>query len=112
MLPEHRLRVVADGASASLLRYESPRTVVITRLRCDAAISDPARTSAQVYVRGQMAERLLWSCRRTRPPPLAPLASIKRSRASAVRRRGPVPHSAMLTRDSQICLAIPTHRLN
>jgi len=48
VLPEHRLRVVADGASASLLRYESPRTVVITRLRCDAAISDPARTSAQV----------------------------------------------------------------
>lgn len=69
-VPEHHFRVVADGAYASLLRYEFPRTVVITRLRCDAAIYDLARTSDQVCVRGQMVERLLWSRRRTRPPPL------------------------------------------
>ncbi len=89
-LPEHRFRVVADGAYASLLRYDFPRTTVITRLRRDAALNDlaPPRTgrrgrprtrgrrlptppelaaavttwtSAQVCVRGQMVERLLWS---------------------------------------------------
>jgi hypothetical protein len=89
-LPHHRFRVVADGAYASLLRYDFPRTVVITRLRRDAALNDlaPPRTgrrgrprskgdrlptppelatgasnwtSAQVCVRGQMVERLLWS---------------------------------------------------
>jgi hypothetical protein len=89
-LPHHRFRVVADGAYASLLRYDLPRSVVITRLRRDAALNDlaPPRTgrrgrprtkgdrlptppqlaaavtdwtSAQVCVRGQMVERLLWS---------------------------------------------------
>jgi hypothetical protein len=89
-LPHHRFRVVADGAYASLLRYDLPRTVVITRLRRDAALNNlaPPRTgrrgrprtkgdrlptppqlaaavtdwtSAQVCVRGQMVERLLWS---------------------------------------------------
>lgn len=37
-LPDHRFRVVADGAYASLLRYQLPRTVVVTRLRRDAAL--------------------------------------------------------------------------
>jgi hypothetical protein len=89
-LPHHRFRVVADGAYASLLRYDLPRTVVITRLRRDAALYDlaPPRTgrrgrprtkgdrlptppqlaaavtdwmSAQICFRGQMVERLLWS---------------------------------------------------
>jgi len=89
-LPEHRFRVVADGAYASLLRYDFPRTVVITRLRCDAALNDlapprtgrPGRprtrgdrlptppelaaqvtnwTSVKVCARGQMIERRLWS---------------------------------------------------
>jgi hypothetical protein len=89
-LPNRRFRVVADGAYASLLRYQLPRTVVITRLRRDAALYDlaPPRTgrrgrprtkgdrlptppelaaavtnwtSVQVCVRGQMVERRLWS---------------------------------------------------
>ncbi|HEX6448674.1 MAG TPA: transposase [Trebonia sp.] len=89
-LPNHRFRVVADGAYASLLRYDLPRTVVITRLRRDAAVYEEAPprtgrrgrprtkgdrlptptelaaqvvtwTSAQVCVRGQMVERWLWS---------------------------------------------------
>ena len=90
-LPDHRFRLVADGAFASLLRYELPRTAVITRLRCDAALYDlaPARTgrrgrprtkgkrlaaplslaaladadwtTVQVCVRGQIVERKLWS---------------------------------------------------
>jgi hypothetical protein len=89
-LPEHRFRVIADGAYASLLRYDFPRTVVITRLRCDAALNDlaPPRTgrpgrprtrgdrlpkppelaklvtnwaTVEVCVRGRMVERLLWS---------------------------------------------------
>lgn len=89
-LPEHRFRVVADGAYASLLRYDFPRTVVVTRLRRDAALNDlaPPRTGrrgrprtrgarlptppelakaaahwtpAQICVRGRMVERLLWS---------------------------------------------------
>ena len=41
-LPDHRFRLVADGAYAPLLRYEFPRTAVITRIRCDAALFDPA----------------------------------------------------------------------
>ena len=88
-LPDHRFRVVADGAYASLLRYPLPRTVVVTRLRRDAALYDPAPprtgrrgrprtkgdrlptldlaasatdwTPDQVCFRGQMVERLLWS---------------------------------------------------
>lgn len=45
-LPNHRFRLVADGAYAPLLRYEFPRTAVITRIRCDAALFDlaPPRT--------------------------------------------------------------------
>jgi hypothetical protein len=45
-LPNRRFRLVADGAYAPLLRYEFPRTAVITRLRCDAALFDlaPPRT--------------------------------------------------------------------
>jgi hypothetical protein len=45
-LPNHRFRLVADGAYASLLRYEFPRTAVITRIRRDAALYDlaPPRT--------------------------------------------------------------------
>ena len=45
-LPNHRFRLVADGAYAPLLRYEFPRTTVITRIRCDAALFDlaPPRT--------------------------------------------------------------------
>jgi len=45
-LPDHRFRLVADGAYAPLLRYEFPRTAVITRIRCDAALYDlvPPRT--------------------------------------------------------------------
>ena len=89
-LPNHRFRVVADGAYASLPRYEFPRAVVITRLRRDAALNDhaPPRTGrrgrprtkgdplpkppelaeqvtnwtlVKVCVRGQMVERKLWS---------------------------------------------------
>jgi hypothetical protein len=89
-LPNHRFRVVADGAYASLLRYEFPRAVVITRLRRDAALNDhaPPRTgrrgrprtkgdplpkppalaeqvtnwaSVEVSARGQIVERLVWS---------------------------------------------------
>ena len=41
-LPNHRFRLVADGAYASLLRYEFPRTAVITRIRRDAALFDLA----------------------------------------------------------------------
>ncbi len=45
-LPNHRFRLVADGAYASLLRYDFPRTAVITRIRRDAALFDlaPPRT--------------------------------------------------------------------
>ncbi len=45
-LPNHRFRLVADGAYAPLLRYEFPRTAVITRIRRDAALFDlaPPRT--------------------------------------------------------------------
>ena len=45
-LPNRRFRLVADGAYAPLLRYEFPRTAVITRIRCDAALFDlaPPRT--------------------------------------------------------------------
>ena len=45
-LPNRRFRLIADGAYAPLLRYEFPRTAVITRIRCDAALFDlaPART--------------------------------------------------------------------
>jgi hypothetical protein len=45
-LPNHRFRLVADGAYASLLRYQFPRTAVITRIRRDAALFDlaPPRT--------------------------------------------------------------------
>jgi hypothetical protein len=45
-LRERRFRLVADGAYASLLRYEFPRTAVITRIRRDAALYDlaPPRT--------------------------------------------------------------------
>jgi DDE superfamily endonuclease len=45
-LPSHRFRLVADGAYASILRYEFPRTAVITRIRRDAALFDlaPPRT--------------------------------------------------------------------
>lgn len=89
-LPQHRFRVVADGAYASLLRYHLPRTVVVTRLRRDAAIYQlaPPRTGrrgrprtkgdrlptpavlatqvtiwtpTQVCLRGQLVERWLWS---------------------------------------------------
>ncbi len=89
-LPDHRFRVVTDGAYASLLRYPLPRTFVVTRLRRDAALYDlapprtgrPGRprtkgnrlptpvglaanvtnwTSAEVCVRGHKVERLLWS---------------------------------------------------
>ncbi len=42
MLPDRRFRLVADGAAAPRLRYELPRTDVITRIRCDAALFDLA----------------------------------------------------------------------
>jgi hypothetical protein len=87
-LPDHCFRVVADGAS--LLRYEYPRAVVITRVRRDAALNDHApprtgrrgrprtrgerlpkspelakqvtnSTSVKVCARGQIVERLIWS---------------------------------------------------
>lgn len=41
-LPNHRFRLVADGAYAPLLRYEFPRTALITRIRRDAALYDLA----------------------------------------------------------------------
>src|SRR6266487_3607587 len=45
-LPNHRFRLVADGAYAPILRYEFQRTAVITRIRRDAALFDlaPPRT--------------------------------------------------------------------
>jgi DDE superfamily endonuclease len=45
-LPNHRFRLVADGAYAPILRYDFPRTAVITRIRRDAALFDlaPPRT--------------------------------------------------------------------
>ncbi len=84
------IALIADGAYASLLRYDLPRAVVISRLRRDAALNDlapprtgrPGRprtrgdrlpkppelakqvtnwTSVKVCVRGQMIERQLWS---------------------------------------------------
>ena len=45
-LPDRRFRLVADGAYAPLLRFEFPRTALITRIRRDAALFDlaPPRT--------------------------------------------------------------------
>lgn len=45
-LPDRRFRLVADGAYASLVGYELPRTVVVTRLRRNAALYElaPPRT--------------------------------------------------------------------
>jgi hypothetical protein len=89
-LPDRHFRVIADGAYASLIRYELPRTVVTTRLRRNAALYElaPPRTgrrgrprskgdrlptppelaaqvtnwtTAPVRVRGQVVERLIWA---------------------------------------------------
>jgi DDE superfamily endonuclease len=89
-LPEHHFRVIADGAYASIIRYPLPRTVVISRIRRNAALFElpPPRTgrrgrprtkgerlptppeladqatnwmSAEIRIRGRTTERLLWA---------------------------------------------------
>lgn len=41
-LPDHRIRVVADGAYASLVGYQWPPTVhIVSRIRSNAALYDP-----------------------------------------------------------------------
>ena len=69
-LPDHRFRVVADGGYASLIGCELPRTVVITRLRRNAALYGltPPRT-------GRRGRPRLRGERLPSPPELAAMAS-------------------------------------
>ncbi len=88
-LPDRNFRLVVDGAYASLVGYDLPRAVVVTRLRRNAALHDlrppptgrrgrprtkgdrlptPVQlaatatdwTPAEVSIRGQKVERLFW----------------------------------------------------
>jgi hypothetical protein len=83
-LPHHRFRLVADGAYASVLRYEFPRTAVITRIRRDAALYDlaPPRTGR----RGRPRNRASAWPRRSAWPPPSPTPTGPRSRSASAAR--------------------------
>ena len=93
-LPDHRFRLVGDGAYASLAKLGLPRTAVISRLRRDAALYDrPA--PRQPGQRGRPRKK---GDRLPAPPDLAAQAAPEQWQTVDVRIRARTAQRLLLTR--------------
>ena len=94
LCPDRRFRLVADGAYASLAGEDLPRSVVVSRLRRDAALYEcaPARRPGQ---RGRPRKK---GARLPTPPGLAAAASRSRWQKVDLRQRGRTVTRLLLSR--------------
>jgi len=93
-LPEHRFRLVGDGAYAPLAKLALPRTTVISRLRRDAALYDlPAPRRP-----GQRGRPRKKGNRLPAPPQIAAQAQPSAWKAAEVRRRDRAARRLLLSR--------------